>query len=246
MKEFVCIDGGGTGSRSAFFENGLRKVERTGGVLNPLSQSWESLSKRFTELLSGLCANMPIVLGLAGGIRQREREKVAGFLADMGWKRIVITSDVHLALMGAHQGESGILLIAGTGSMALAFDRGEFIRRGGLGSLLGDEGSGYVLGLRALKEAASELEEGGGEVSEILEKELGFTGLSGLVSWAYHPERIKDHIAALVPILLAYPQAEKLFYKEAQELAELLFRLLHALERPLPICLGGGFLTNTD
>ena len=65
--------------------------------------------------------------------------------------RVDILSDVELAHAAAFAGEPGILVVAGTGSIALARDRrGRGRRAGGWGQLLGDEGSGFWIGRSAL------------------------------------------------------------------------------------------------
>jgi N-acetylglucosamine kinase-like BadF-type ATPase len=66
---------------------------------------------------------------------------------------IHIESDSSFSLQTAYPGdESGMLLITGTGSVAIAKKRnGELVKIGGWGRLLGDEGSGYWIGLEALK-----------------------------------------------------------------------------------------------
>ncbi|HWO03684.1 MAG TPA: BadF/BadG/BcrA/BcrD ATPase family protein [Methylomirabilota bacterium] len=62
-------------------------------------------------------------------------------------RRVVVISDVEAAYLGALGGTAGVLLLAGTGSIALGCDRrGRFTRAGGLGPLLGDDGSAFAIG----------------------------------------------------------------------------------------------------
>ena len=66
-----------------------------------------------------------------------------------------VTHDSRIALEAAFEGGSGIMVISGTGSVSLARTRtDEFLRAGGWGYLIGDEGSGYALGAAALRAAA--------------------------------------------------------------------------------------------
>ncbi len=61
--------------------------------------------------------------------------------------RVVVISDVEAAYLGALGATAGVLLLAGTGSIALGRDRGgRFTRAGGLGPLLGDDGSAFAIG----------------------------------------------------------------------------------------------------
>ncbi|TDW24253.1 N-acetylglucosamine kinase [Kribbella kalugense] len=81
---------------------------------------------------------------------------VAG-LADC--RRIVAESDALAALAAGTQGGPGIAVIAGTGSIAVAVPpEGKPVIRGGWGFLLGDEGSGFWIGLEAIKAAIAIVE----------------------------------------------------------------------------------------
>ena len=61
--------------------------------------------------------------------------------------RVLVISDVEAAYLAALGAVPGVLLLAGTGSIALGRDRrGRFARAGGLGPLLGDDGSAFSLG----------------------------------------------------------------------------------------------------
>ena len=61
--------------------------------------------------------------------------------------RVIVISDVEAAYLGALGAAPGVLLLAGTGSIALGRDRrGRVTREGGLGPLLGDDGSAFSIG----------------------------------------------------------------------------------------------------
>jgi N-acetylglucosamine kinase-like BadF-type ATPase len=60
---------------------------------------------------------------------------------------VIVISDVEAAYLGALGATPGVLLLAGTGSIALGRDRrGRWMRAGGLGPLLGDDGSAFAIG----------------------------------------------------------------------------------------------------
>ena len=62
-------------------------------------------------------------------------------------RRVSVLSDVEAAYRGAIGERSGLLVLAGTGSIVLARTaRGRWIRAGGLGPLFGDGGSAFALG----------------------------------------------------------------------------------------------------
>ena len=114
--------------------------------------------RRFSgERVRGVCA------GVAGAGREADREalteRLRALLDDV--PDLVIVSDARIALEGAFEGESGVIVIAGTGSMALARDRrGGSARAGGWGRLLGDDGSGYAVGRAGLRALAAAFDGG--------------------------------------------------------------------------------------
>lgn len=70
-------------------------------------------------------------------------------------RRVQVISDVEAAYQGALGERAGVLLLAGTGSIALGRDaRGRWAREGGLGPLLGDEGSAFWIGREWLRASA--------------------------------------------------------------------------------------------
>ncbi|WP_213995985.1 N-acetylglucosamine kinase [Arsukibacterium sp.] len=63
-----------------------------------------------------------------------------------------LTSDLHIACIGAHQGQDGAVLICGTGSCGLAAVNGRLLEVGGHGFPYGDNGSGAWFGLQLLQQ----------------------------------------------------------------------------------------------
>ena len=67
-------------------------------------------------------------------------------------QRVEVIADAQAALLGAIGDGPGALVLAGTGSIVVAHDgRGGWTRAGGLGPLVGDEGSGFWLGREWLR-----------------------------------------------------------------------------------------------
>ena len=67
------------------------------------------------------------------------------------FKQAYFASDLEVACCGAHSGKDGIVIIAGTGSSAVASIDGKPVTLGGHGFPVGDLGSGAWLGLRAIE-----------------------------------------------------------------------------------------------
>ena len=97
-------------------------------------------------------------LGFSGGVEDKE-----AYARDLiRSARYKITHDADIALAGALEGEPGIIVIAGTGSMAFGRNaEGQTGRAGGWGYVFGDEGGAFDLVRRALR-AALAFEEGWG------------------------------------------------------------------------------------
>lgn len=67
-------------------------------------------------------------------------------------RHVVVLSDAQAAHLGALAGGPGVLILSGTGSIVIGRDsRGRWARAGGLGPLLGDEGSAFWLGQQWLR-----------------------------------------------------------------------------------------------
>jgi N-acetylglucosamine kinase-like BadF-type ATPase len=120
-----------------------RRVKRTSEL--------RELTKILPTLLGGRRRVASLVVAARGvwtpaersGLRRRLR-RVAG--------RVEVISDAEGALLGALGGRPGLLVLAGTGSIVLGRDhRGRLARAGGLGPLLGDEGSAFWLGREWLR-----------------------------------------------------------------------------------------------
>jgi len=85
--------------------------------------------------------------------------RAGGVKRGLTFKRLSVDSDARIALEGAFSGKSGIIVIAGTGSIVFGKSkRGSILRSGGWGRTIGDEGSGYALGRELFRAVAAELD----------------------------------------------------------------------------------------
>ncbi len=120
-----------------------------------------------------------LTVGAAGTRLDADREALATALRGMDLASDVeVTSDASIALESVFPDSPGILLLAGTGSIAHARDPAGNVRRvGGLGWRIGDEGGGYALG-RVAVSAAIMGHERRGPATQLTEKLLQAAGVS--------------------------------------------------------------------
>lgn len=191
------------------------------------------------------------MVGAAGAGREPEQGELAAALVAAGVARTVrVAGDSEVGLAAAFGDGAGILVNAGTGSIAFArTPDGRLHRAGGYGWQLGDEGGGYWLGRRALATAArarDELEES----STLLERlllALGLRDFDALIRWTVTASPAQ--IAALAPhVLHAAREGEAVAQRAVADAAGELARLVRALARhfpgtdPISVATAGGLL----
>src|SRR5213593_4179441 len=191
------------------------------------------------------------VVGAAGAGRAQEQRELEAALVQTGLaQRVRVMADAEIALSTAFADGTGIIVSAGTGSIAYARDpAGQLHRAGGYGWQLGDEGGGYWLGRRAL-EAAAWAQDGRGEGSTLLARLLAALGLQhfdDLVRWT--ATATPAQVAALAPhVLNAAGDGEVVAQRAVEDAARELVALVVALERhypgtaPVPVAIAGGLL----
>jgi N-acetylglucosamine kinase len=101
-----------------------------------------------------------ICLGIAGVDRPADAAVAEGIMRRIGFKsRTLVVNDALIALVAGTGDEPGVVIIAGTGSIAYGRDaQGRAARAGGWGYLLGDEGGGFWIGRAALSAVVREFD----------------------------------------------------------------------------------------
>lgn len=206
--EFVLgIDAGGTKTLLAVADRtGAVQFLTQGPTLDPTgSPIW---TREIERLVDSVAVYMPHVRGAALGlpffgeiqtISQAQRSMCAA-LFSMNHE---VVNDVQVAFDGAFAGRGGVLLLAGTGSMAWAGDgSGADIRVGGWGDAFGDEGSAYWIGREALSEATRALDGRGSDVDFAY---LLLDGLrlaeADLIGWSYAELTRRSRIAGVAKLV---------------------------------------------
>ncbi|MBE3576127.1 MAG: hypothetical protein IMX00_00275 [Limnochordales bacterium] len=188
-----------------------------------------------------------ICLGMAGADRPDDQRVLTEALAARGWQGWPLhwVNDAAIVLAAGRTEGAVAALIAGTGSIVYAQaetgadgESGPAVRVGGWGPILGDEGSGYDLGRRALV-AVLRAADGRGPQTALTEKILAELGLSSpfaLPPLVYRGGLDRPRIAALSRIVVACAQAGDevalgLVRSGAAALAELVITALRRLGR---------------
>jgi glucosamine kinase len=247
---YLGIDGGGSKCRARLVddENTLLGVG-TAGPANPfqnLLQARESIITAAEQALDaagldrGMLGSLLAGVGLAGVNIPRFHSLMAAW--DHPFRRMYLTTDIHIACLGAHRGRSGAVLVVGTGSVGYAFAGPATLSLGGHGFPFGDIGSGAWLGLEAMKAALLAMEELGPATTLVtaLERQLGACGLDIIDTMA--GARSRDY-ARLAPAVFEVatagdPVASAIVAQGANYLDALALRLLQTGAQSLSM-LGG-------
>ncbi len=265
------IDGGGTRTTAclAVVEPGgtLRIVGRgTSGGSNPFSVGILRARRNLFEAIELACreAGQPTdrfavaVFALAGVGDAVARQRVSSWVARRRLaQRVRVVTDVEAVLAAASDASVGVAVISGTGS--LAFGRsadGRTARAGGWGWLLGDEGSGYAIGVAALR-AAVRAADGRGRRTALLPlllEELSAAEPRELVTRLPLEPETRVRVAELAPLVLQAAasgdrEAERILRKAARELAQCVAAVVRSLkwsDGTFPLALAGSLLSKDE
>ena len=259
MGYLLGIDGGGTRTTAWLADQRTGVIARVEtGPSNPLKAGLASAQREILRAYRQACRQArtrhgtleALCAGLAGS------DSPAVYARMLRWLRKAIparvyflTSDAEVALSAALGNEPGVVVIAGTGSIAYGRDRhGRQLRCGGWGSLFDDAGAGYDLGRKAVSCALRALD-GRGKATRLIDPLCRELGLDKLTDAATLPLAPQD-IAALSPVVLRAATkgdtvARELCNAAAGDLADLALTLITRfgwMRRPSRvICAGGIF-----
>ena len=208
------IDAGGTKTVALLADADGRIVgEGRAGGANLQAHGELEVEKVLHHVIDEAIAARPdspvaMCLGLAGVDREGDSQVIAGIMRRLGFREhTLIVNDALIALVagvplapGRGTVSQGVVLISGTGSIAYGVNHEGFAARaGGWGTSLGDEGSGYWIGRRALK-AVARATDGRGPRTRLTELVLAHFSLSRpeqLVAEIYDHAQGKRAIASL-------------------------------------------------
>jgi N-acetylglucosamine kinase-like BadF-type ATPase len=272
-KQFVIgLDGGATKTAAMLSDlSGNVLAEETGGPSNPQVVGFEKVG----EVIVGLAVELSdragcktndvvsLIAGLAGAGREGDKEQVKVAIGNEARKRKVlmgyvgIETDGRIALEGAFKGKPGIIIIAGTGSFALAKDhKGATHRVGGWGRILGDEGGGYTIGRDGLSAVTKHLDGRGKPtlLTELIGNRFGLSNHDKIIGAIY---RSNFDVATVAPLVIEAAEAkdaecQRILNKATFELFEHVRVLVNRIEESkgarakIPVAFIGSLISNEN
>lgn len=192
---FVGVDGGGTHTRVMIVDESGAEVataEGPGSAIRPGASSHSAAVIRETvQKARANSGDRPIrvlCVGVAGAGRDEERDTLQAALdADRIAGSVAVVTDAEIAIEDAFGAGPGVLLTAGTGSIAYGKGpTGIMARCGGWGPVIGDEGGGSWIGRRALGVATASHDgrEPESALTEAITSALALESMDHLIPWA--------------------------------------------------------------
>jgi N-acetylglucosamine kinase-like BadF-type ATPase len=263
MKYFLGIDGGGTHTTVWLADGGLTPIARVkAGPSNPvkvgIANAQRELARAYRKALrdarvrpsklDGVCA------GLSGGDNaQIQRSIVRWMRKAIPARAHLVTTDAAVTLAAALGESEGIIVIAGTGSIAFGRNRdGGILRVGGWGNQFDDAGSGYDMGRKAIA-AALRAYDGRGKKTSLAPaicRELQISNITEAVPMLLTPQKI----AGLFPLVQQEATAgdaiaRRLCREAAGDLAELATTIITRLRwkrRAISVVCSGGIFRSSS
>ncbi len=253
---FIGIDGGGTKCKIRV-EDAERNLigQAVGGPANirlSVDVTWQSIYQTLEEILLPQQISLQdknyqfhVGMGLAGCEVQEARLEYLS--RPHPFTTIYLTSDAHVACLGAHHMQDGAIIIIGTGVIGYEIQHGQGTQVGGWGFPHDDEGGGAWLGLEAVRHTFQWLDHRA-EKSPLLEDIFAFfdKDFPRFVTWANRAN--SSEFARLAPLVINHSQSEDMWATRLMKKAALainhvgtaLEKLHEEKSHPLPCALFGG------
>lgn len=224
---YLGVDGGGTNCRVRLADENLKTLaEARKGRAN---LQIENGNPGYTAILEGTTdvfrdagipysetANTYACFGMAGARLKSARDEFETREWPFGGVRVY--DDIDIARAGAHGGEDGAVIIAGTGSAGLAVVKGERHQCGGWGFEIGDQMSGAILGREIIRYAV-EAEDGLVPSSPLCSAVIAQLGGNNdaVMDWSFQP-RVPADYASIMPLFFE-------FYEQGDPVAQQMMAL---------------------
>ena len=226
---YIGIDGGGTKTKFDLFDSDKNSIASiTMPTIHPAQASFKEAVSVLTDAKEKLLEKindsdyiLKVGAGLGGyGINADYRKKLEDEFSAV-FDEFKLYSDAYAAMLGALAGEDGILMIAGTGSIALAKRGDETFRCGGFGYRYGDEGSAYSIGKAlismALKEADGRLDKS--IISDLVADYFDNIGVNMIATSDFSRDKIAGLAAAASKYVENSDSVRDIFLAAAKEIS---------------------------
>jgi glucosamine kinase len=259
----LAIDGGGTNTRAVIARGDAVLGRARGGSIKRLRVGAEAAEANLRALLrdtfdaAGVSHVDAASAGVASAIMPGVSEWITQVFRDFGIQNSEVVGDEVIALDAAFHGGPGILQIAGTGSNCIGRTAsGERESAGGYSSVLGDEGSGYWIGLHGIRQALHAYDRG--EPTTILDRVGAAWGTRTLEELVNLGNAIPGpDFSALAPVISTAAEegdevATRILLQAAADLAESILlvrhklRQRHGLAEEVPAAFTGSVLEKMD
>ncbi|MBI4472030.1 MAG: hypothetical protein HY646_05140 [Acidobacteria bacterium] len=206
---YLGIDGGASKTTFLLSDDHDRELFRTqSGPSNWASVGSDTAASEIQKGLDNLPAKPDVVCGgFAGAGRADAAAFYRGILESaLPSSRIIVVSDGIVAYAGAIGTDPGVLLLAGTGSIAIGrTPDGTMVRAGGWGPHFGDEGSGFWIGREAIRAALRAKDaDPADEFAARVAAALGLNEIGDVVSAWTRGDIGVPEVAGIFPELLAF------------------------------------------
>ena len=218
----IGVDGGATKTVALIgTENGKILGRGESGPSNYHNVGTLAASLAIKEAVTEACKDARVkqsnlefaVVALAAADSAKDKVTAARFLRNVriARKNIVVHDSV-AALHAATHGRPGIIVISGTGCVAAGINgSGKYVRAGGWGYLVDDEGSAYDIGTKALRSAFRRIDGRGHKTKliSILKRRFRVETLEDALSTIYSKRFGVNGIAALTPLVSRSAASDK-------------------------------------
>lgn len=263
MAIFLGIDGGGTKTSCVIGDETSLLGAGTSGGSNVIRvgerQARESLGAAIRQACAAANVNPAQIqrtcAGVAGGARPEIDELVRRMLSEFVSGQIEVVGDMVIAMEAAFGSGPGVIVIAGTGSIAYGRNsKGETARAGGWGFAISDEGSGHWIGRSAVAAAMRAYDKQPSETADLLLDSI-------MKSWSVDSrEQLvllankSADFAALVPAVVSATDAGDATARnvltqagtELATLAGIVIGRLFGNAVAVPVAVSGGVFCNTS
>ena len=264
MAYYLGIDGGGTKTTCAVGDGSRQLATAVAGPSNIVrvgeSQTRESLEQAVRQACAAAGITPTEVvrtcIGGSGAAHPELAEKIRNILGAILPAPVDVVGDMQIALEAAFDNGPGVIVIAGTGSIAYGRNqRGRTLRAGGWGFAIGDEGSAHWIGRTAVSAVLRASDRSGASGSSAASKD---STLAAALMKAWNANSLADlarvantipppNFAALFPVVAASSDdlAAQVLTRAGRELAELAAVVLRrlfaeAIPCPVPVAMTGG------